>query len=374
LAFSSSSVGSIKSHPSGGGLELFLIFGILAKIIPEMDFLKAEIEKKRKLHENTEQLVQNKYYKRGDLERLREQQYLKQQKEREAKKAKLPVPSSQILEDNKVNAKEIKDKGDQDEKTPIEMVMLEDSVINSRFRARGHPIRYFGETDEDRMKRLHLLESEEPKLDTKTFKDRLDNAEKGLTEQILKGEAGIEQDRDNAIVNEILAIETKSISLDLYKHDPDFCSYLIIIYFKKVLYEWQLYLNHRADDEKQNPEGMIQTANYTQTAEHLRPLFKSLHKKRLAQDIVRKIIEMCYWMQLREYMKANDAYLSLSIGDAAWPIGVTMVGMFLLILGIHERKNRDKIQTSQVAHALNDETKRKVCLSNCSGYRVLNVS
>lgn len=57
-------------------------------------------------------------------------------------------------------------------------------------------------------------------------------------------------------------------------------------------------------------------------------------------------------MQIREYLKANDAYLKLSIGNAPWPIGVTMVG-------IHERSGREKIFSNNVAHVLNDETSRK---------------
>lgn len=57
-------------------------------------------------------------------------------------------------------------------------------------------------------------------------------------------------------------------------------------------------------------------------------------------------------MQTREYIKANDAYLRLSIGNAPWPIGVTMVG-------IHERSGREKIFSNNVAHVLNDEVSRK---------------
>lgn len=57
-------------------------------------------------------------------------------------------------------------------------------------------------------------------------------------------------------------------------------------------------------------------------------------------------------MQMREYLRANDAYLRLSIGNAPWPIGVTMVG-------IHERSGREKIFSNNVAHVLNDETSRK---------------
>jgi pre-mRNA-splicing factor 18 len=57
-------------------------------------------------------------------------------------------------------------------------------------------------------------------------------------------------------------------------------------------------------------------------------------------------------MQKREYQAANDSYLRLSIGNAAWPIGVTMVG-------IHERSAREKIGQDSVAHVLNDEVSRK---------------
>ena len=51
-------------------------------------------------------------------------------------------------------------------------------------------------------------------------------------------------------------------------------------------------------------------------------------------------------------MKANDIYLQMAIGNAPWPIGVTMVG-------IHARTGKEKIFAQQIAHVLNDETQRK---------------
>jgi len=42
----------------------------------------------------------------------------------------------------------------------------------------------------------------------------------------------------------------------------------------------------------------------------------------------------------------------MAIGNAPWPIGVTMVG-------IHARTGREKIFARNVAHVLNDETQRK---------------
>lgn len=42
----------------------------------------------------------------------------------------------------------------------------------------------------------------------------------------------------------------------------------------------------------------------------------------------------------------------MAIGNAPWPIGVTMVG-------IHARTGREKIFAKSIAHVLNDETQRK---------------
>ena len=82
-----------------------------------------------------------------------------------------------------------------------------------------------------------------------------------------------------------------------------------------------------------------------------------------------RMAEIVHHMQKRQYQRANDSYLRLSIGNAPWPIGVTMVGyatclvLFLLISDqtdrIHERSAREKISADQVAHVLNDEVSRK---------------
>lgn len=49
----------------------------------------------------------------------------------------------------------------------------------------------------------------------------------------------------------------------------------------------------------------------------------------LEPDVLMNIAKIAHYMQVREYLKANDAYLQLSIGNAPWPIGVTMVGVRL---------------------------------------------
>lgn len=83
----------------------------------------------------------------------------------------------------------------------------------------------------------------------------------------------------------------------------------------------------------------------------MKPLFKGLRTRELSEDVVRLLAEVVYHMQQRNYQKANDAYLRLSIGNAAWPLGVTSVGM-------HARSN-DNRTVNNVAHVLNDEVSRK---------------
>jgi pre-mRNA-splicing factor 18 len=51
-------------------------------------------------------------------------------------------------------------------------------------------------------------------------------------------------------------------------------------------------------------------------------------------------------------MTAMDQYIKLAIGNAPWPIGVTMVG-------IHKHSAHEKIYINSVAHIMNDETTRK---------------
>ena len=63
-------------------------------------------------------------------------------------------------------------------------------------------------------------------------------------------------------------------------------------------------------------------------------------------------MEIVHAAQQRRYVDAADGYLRLSIGKAAWPIGVTMVG-------IHERSAREKLHDSAKGHVMGDEVTRK---------------
>ena len=130
--------------------------------------------------------------------------------------------------------------------------------------------------------------------------------------------------------------------------------------------EWEESMEERPDAVKRSTQGKQAAAMQLQSAEYLKPLFKSLRKRvcpslprlsltraqELEPDVLKLVAEITHNMQNREYVKANDAYIRLSIGTAAWPIGVTAVG-------IHARSARERIHTDSVAHVLNDEVSRK---------------
>src|SRR5699024_5979755 len=127
----------------------------------------------------------------------------------------------------------------------------------------------------------------------------------------------------------------------------------VILKFLKFLLElWGKKLNDRSEIEKRSTQGKIATAIYGQTQNYLKPLFKTLTKETVADDILKHLILIIKFMLERNYVKANDCYLQMAIGNAPWPIGVTMVG-------IHARTGREKIFAQNIAHVLNDETQRK---------------
>ena len=129
-------------------------------------------------------------------------------------------------------------------------------------------------------------------------------------------------------------------------------------YFTLLLSEWSLALSARPASVRDSFTGRQAAANYTTAKSNLTPLFRKLESNTLPPSLLTSITEIVHLMQQRRYVHANDAYLRLSIGKAAWPIGVTMVG-------IHERSAREKLHESEKAggkeaHILADEVTRKL--------------
>ncbi|KAI5098026.1 pre-mRNA-splicing factor 18 isoform X1 [Silurus meridionalis] len=328
-----------------------------------MDILKAEIARKRKLMEEKE-LVNNtkKYFKRADLAKKEEEEYYKrcgynvaheqpvtqlenkqQQEETAPSTSSNPVLELELIE----------------EKLP--MTLSRQEVIR-RLRERGEPVRLFGETDYEAFQRLRKIEILAPEVnkarhhglrnDLKAAMDKID--QQYLNEIVGGQEAGDPDTQDDLKVHEenttIEELEALGELLGTRNDNKDMDIIEKVMRF--LLGVWAKDLNSREDHIKRSVQGKLASATHKQTESYLKPLFRKLNKKILSPDIKESITDIIKFMLQREYVKANDAYLQMAIGNAPWPIGVTMVG-------IHARTGREKIFSKHVAHVLNDETQRK---------------
>ncbi|XP_039617438.1 pre-mRNA-splicing factor 18 isoform X3 [Polypterus senegalus] len=298
-----------------------------------MDILKAEIARKRKaLEEN--QLVgeSKKSFKRSELIKKEEESYY----ERSGYKIINEKPAEQVFKKNDKDepstSNQVLELELTEEKLP--MTLSRQEVIK-RLRERGEPIRLFGESDYDAFQRLRKIEILTPEVNKglrNDLKAALDKIDQQYLNEIVGGQEQGEDDSQN----------------DLKVHEEN----TTIEELEFLLGVWAKDLNSREDYVKCSVQGKLASATQKQTESYLNPLFRKLRKKNLPADIKESITDIIKFMLQREYVKANDAYLQMAIGNAPWPIGVTMVG-------IHARTGREKIFSKHVAHVLNDETQRK---------------
>ncbi|KAA6412136.1 MAG: potassium channel regulatory factor [Lasallia pustulata] len=125
-------------------------------------------------------------------------------------------------------------------------------------------------------------------------------------------------------------------------------------YFSMVLAEWAAALGQRPQSVRESFQGRAAEEAMRQSRENMRPLFRRFERGEVEEGILGPVVGIVRAAQERRYVDANDGYLTLSIGKAAWPIGVTMVG-------IHERSAREKLHESDKgqAHIMSDEVTRK---------------
>ncbi|KAH9178356.1 hypothetical protein EDB89DRAFT_2181419 [Lactarius sanguifluus] len=299
-----------------------------------MDALKAEIASKRKARDNGPSRP-NKYMRRGDIERMKEEEERKA-REDAAKKAEAEAKAKQAVLSKsprypapaRSTASPPPDTGTG---TPPPTAGVAFNISNEetirRLRAKGQPIRLFGEATSawagrtTSGRRWKDVESAE-----RLMRDR--NANSATDE----GSKGKKKDESASGDGEIAVLD-----MALIKTDPDKLYPIIYYALKRVLKEWGESMAERPEHVKRTTQGKLAAA--TQGAS-------------IPGDMLPRLAEIVHHMQKRQYQRANDAYLRLSIGNAPWPIGVTMVG-------IHERSAREKISSDQVAHVLNDEVSRK---------------
>ena len=137
-------------------------------------------------------------------------------------------------------------------------------------------------------------------------------------------------------------------------HDRAFLFRQLASYFTMILTEWAHALAQRPTSVKESHQGKTAYNAMVQSRDNMVPLFRKFEQGDLEDGILEPVVEIVHAAQEKRYVDANDGYLRLSIGKAAWPIGVTMVG-------IHERSAREKLHESDkgAAHIMSDEGTRK---------------
>lgn len=149
-----------------------------------------------------------------------------------------------------------------------------------RLRAKGQPIRLFGETDRDRRLRLRALELIEEKGHDRhggqnDFKKALEDVETNELEAKAKGKAKEGKSKEEAETSS----GTVLIDLDLIKANPDKLYPLIYYALKRTLKEWGEAMDERPESVKRTNQGKLAAATQVQSAQYLKPLFKSLRSR-----------------------------------------------------------------------------------------------
>ncbi|KAJ1608263.1 PRP18 domain-containing protein [Cryptosporidium canis] len=210
----------------------------------------------------------------------------------------------------------------------------------SRLRQLGEPITLFGEDDCGRYNRLKRLE----------FQGR-------TNEEMNIGQQNIFLHGFDANIS-LYSISEGHANVEIYDEleliEGEGNQRFILRWIEAQLKEWEQLLKCRTKAESETEKGRQDSAQYYQTKRDIQPLVSSLEKSdgKVDKDVLDKLFEIVELCNKRDYNKAQDKYIELAIGNAPWPMGVTMVG-------IHERAGRTKIFSSHIAHVLNDETTRK---------------
>ena len=263
--------------PSVSARLTFAIIGIplqspqhkYPRIIAIMDALKAEIALKRKPVDVG--FRPTKYMRRGDIERIKEEEEEKAKQERARavqekahKKAEVvsteqgksganvSFPPALYHYYSLVNGKQKPSRStsptpvieslDSDSLIPESSFNISNEETIHRLRAKGQPIRLFAESDRDRRLRLRALELIEEKGSDRQsgqndFKKALEDVENVERELRNKGKGKKKDDVEEP--------NTGILDLDLIKTDPDRLYPLIYYALKRTLKEWEEAMDER---------------------------------------------------------------------------------------------------------------------------------
>lgn len=317
---------------------------------------RSEVEAQRQAdYEREQRELEAVRLERLEKKRKRDEEEAERNAAREAKRKRLAEESRKLAEEEaaqeenarrkRLGLPELERRSEDREGTPLKEgeTDMPDEELQGKLKDLQEPRILFGETHVQRLRRYRKLTA------------------KALAPVMSKG----------PIPTTLELVDEKDMKVpETIPKEPDakrFLARQIASYFDMVLSEWQRALARRDKEVKESFSGKQAYNSFLQARDNLTPLFRKLEADSLADVILAAVNEIVNLMQLKRYVHANDAYLRLSIGKAAWPIGVTMVG-------IHERSARERLHESEKAggqaHILADETTRKMLqgIKRCLSY------
>jgi pre-mRNA-splicing factor 18 len=352
-----------------------------------MDLLKKELERKKKNVEKAKSSSEGgrRYFRTKDFRRLQDTEDDEQLEQRQQMKKRKKTDSDDneseesnsknvrlTTEDGKAqkphgdnqndNAKSTADEGEE-EKEGVKTLKMPPEEITQRLRSLGYPIMLFGESSRDRLKRLRTALDKQKNVQALTSENdefRLGKGH-GIRNPFLEKEKYKKNDHhaeeameDEEKGNKGDSKEKQDESADLLdENDPHKRVYR---YFKNLLNQWEEDLAMRPESVKKSVAGRNETKTLKQCKDYIRPMFKLCKRRNMDESILNQLNKIVSFCLEEKFVKAHDTYIDISIGRAAWPIGVTMVG-------IHARTGRAKIESSNVAHVMNSELQRKYLTS-----------
>ena len=210
--------------------------------------------------------------------------------------------------------------------------------------------------DNDNNKTINLKEEEE---NNSKDKDKDKDEEKGKDEEKKKEDDKSKKNRKYklTIKPSYITIEkrdnTKKRVVDATQFSNEYKSNELFNWINIVLEDWEQYIIENLNDKRVKSNFVSkELEKYKQCTQNIRPLLNLLQERKLHQVILDKLFKVMVFAENRDLLNANDRYIDLSIGNAAWPMGLTMVG-------IHQRTGKSTVAPTQVAYILNDEETKK---------------
>ena len=273
----------------------------------------------------------SKFLKRGELEKKRQEEYYAEQKrleeeraERAAKKRKLDeeaamareriMEKKQRLREEKERAKKEKEEEEEEERrrklaakqgvkdgetaqengTDSSTVeQMDEETAIKKLRELEQPIRLFGESHTQRLRRLKKL------TDAKSR----DNGSSAASSKRSPSPAPLS--------GKDMLIDPADVT-----KNPNLVYQQLHAWFSLLISEWEKALADRPMAIKESYQGKQATTAMRQAVDYIQPLFRHFKRKDLEDDILTRVVEIVVEAQARRYVKANDVYLRLSIGNA----------------------------------------------------------